>query len=146
MRKKRVMIVDDDTNLVNELKNLFTINNLEVETLSDAAYVVRIAEVKQPDVILLDMKMPGKSGFQVADDLKQFSATAKIPIIAMTGHYTQPQHKNFMISLGISDCIIKPFDPQDVILKIHQFMLSNDGKCDTFQDGAILAEDSKSAL
>ena len=143
MRRKRVMIVDDDTNLVNALKSLLTLNDLEVETLNDAAYVVRMAEEKQPDIIFLDMKMPGKSGFQVADDLKQFSATAAIPIIAMTGHYTEPQHKNFMLALGISDCMIKPFDPLEVILKIQQFMIRNEVGVDSFQDRSVLADGIK---
>ena len=140
MRKKVVMIVDSDTILLGELKSMIESYDLEVETLTDGAIAVRIAEEKQPDIILLDMKMPGKSGFQVADDLKQFTATSEIPIIAMTSHYTEPQHKNFMISLGISDCIIKPFDPREVILKIREFILNNDDQCKQSRDEVFMKD------
>jgi DNA-binding response OmpR family regulator len=123
MRKKMVMIVDSDTAYLDELKSFMQADGFDVETLTDGAATVKMAEEKQPDIILLDMKMPGKSGFQVADDLKQFLATSHIPIIAMTSHFTESQHKTFMISLGISDCIIKPADPLEVISKIRQFIL-----------------------
>jgi DNA-binding response OmpR family regulator len=124
MRKKIVMIVDSDTIFLDELKSFVEADGFDVEILTDGSDTVKMAEEKQPDIILLDMKMPGKSGFQVADDLKQFLATAHIPIIALTSHFTESQHKNFMLSLGISDCIIKPSGPQEIISKIRQFILS----------------------
>jgi len=137
-KTQMVMIVDEDTALAEELKKILTLRDLQVETLNDVEHIVKIAEEKQPGIIFLDMKMRGKSGFQVADDLKQFSATSAIPIIAMTGHYTQSQHRKFMMSLGISDCIIKPFDPIEVILKIQQFM-PNGRKGEEMPNGNELA-------
>jgi len=121
MKRKKVMIVDDDTVLLEELKNALTSKNIDAETLDNGALVVKMAEEKQPDIIILDLKMAGKSGFQVADDLKHFIGTANIPVIAMTGYFTEHQHKKFMDSLGIKDCIVKPFDPQDLLFKINQY-------------------------
>ena len=75
MKRKKVMIVDDDMELLEELKNALTEENIEAVAINDGALVVKIAEEKQPDIIVLDMKMTGKSGFQVADDLKHFAGT-----------------------------------------------------------------------
>jgi len=127
MKKKMVMIVNSDTPFLYELKNILELNDFAVEIINDSGCAVKTAEDKQSALILLDMKMPGKSGFQVADDLKRFSATAVIPIIAMASRYTEVQHKNYMLSIGISDCIAKPFHPEEIILKIRQFVLCGQG-------------------
>ena len=130
MRKKRVMIVDDDKVFLEELKNALVEKDIDVETVDNGAFVVRVAEEKQPDLIILDLKMAGKSGFQVADDLKHFIGTANIPVIAMTGFFTEHQHRKFMDSLGIKDCIVKPFEPEELFLKIDMYAKRHEYFCD----------------
>ena len=120
MKKKTVLIIDDDRTLLNELKTMLQLNGYDAEVLDDTSRAVRVAEEIQPEVILLDLKMSGKSGFQIADDLKHFAGTVNIPVIAMTGYYTEQQHKKFTLSLGISDFLIKPFDPQALLLTIDK--------------------------
>jgi DNA-binding response OmpR family regulator len=120
MKKKKIMIVDDNRPLLEELESALLSEDYDTSAVDDASSVVMTAEKLRPDIILLDMKMSGKSGFQIADDLKHFSATADIPIIAMTGHFMEKQHINFMKSLGISDCILKPFDTHALISKIRE--------------------------
>ncbi|MCB4791496.1 MAG: response regulator [Elusimicrobia bacterium] len=123
MKENKVLVVDDDTIFLDELKEMLVLSGYSAEGVSDSAIVVRTAEKIKPDVILLDLKMDGKSGFQVADDLKHFPATARIPIVAMTGYFTDKTHKLFMQRIGINDCIIKPFNPLDIITKIEQNLL-----------------------
>jgi response regulator RpfG family c-di-GMP phosphodiesterase len=67
---------------------------------------------------LLGMKIDNKDGFQVADDLGRFPNTKNIPIIAMTGYFTGKSHRAFMKSIGIIDCIYKPFNPADAVSKM----------------------------
>jgi response regulator NasT len=126
MKRKKVFIVDDDKAFLDELKHMLVSNNYVVDAINEVSGVVKRAEEKQPDIIFLDMKMSGKTGFQVADDLKHFPTTCSIPIIAMTGSFTEKQHLNFMKSLGICDCIIKPFEPRDFISKIEEYTIPPD--------------------
>ncbi len=81
MKKKTVLIIDDDRTLLNELKTMLQLNGYDAEVLDDTSRAVRVAEEIQPEVILLDLKMSGKSGFQIADDLKTFCRDSEY-----TGH------------------------------------------------------------
>ncbi len=127
MRKIRILIVDDDKLFLQELKETLAMSGYEIFPVSDSRAAVKTADEVKPDAILLDMKMDGMSGFQVADDIRHFASTAKIPIVAMTGCFTEKQHLNFMKSLGIDDCILKPFNPADVIEKIEGLVSAGHG-------------------
>jgi len=121
MKRTRVLIVDDNKSFLDEFKSMLVLNDYIVDAICDVTSVVKVVEEKQPDIIFLDMKMPGKTGFQIADDLKHFPTTSDIPIIAMTGNFTEKHHINFMKSIGISDCVVKPFDPEEILCKIEEF-------------------------
>jgi DNA-binding response OmpR family regulator len=119
MKKKRILIVDDDETFLEELDNTMQMCGYDTITRSSGKTVVKDADEKKPDVILLDMKINGKSGFQIADDLKHFPSTSNIPIVAMTGIFTERLHRTFMKGLGIDECVLKPFNPLDIISKIE---------------------------
>lgn len=126
MSKGKVMIVDDDSEFLTELKEILDLSGYEVTQIADPKAVVREAVDRQPDVILLDLKMEGLNGFEVADQLKHTEKTSQVPIIAMTGFYTEEEHMSLMNICGIQRCILKPFNPLDVIsaiemaLKVHK--------------------------
>lgn len=122
MKKLKIMVVDDDKLFLEELKETLEMSGFEIFPVSDSKTAVKVADESKPDAVLLDMKMDGRSGFQVADDLRHFPSTSMIPIVAMTGCFTEKQHINFMKNLGINDCILKPFTPSDVIDKIQQLI------------------------
>jgi response regulator NasT len=119
MKKKKILIVDDDETFLEELDNTMQMCGYDTITRNNGKNVVKDADEKRPDVILLDMKINGKSGFQIADDLKHFPSTSTIPIVAMTGIFTERLHRTFMKGLGIDDCVLKPFNPLDIISKIE---------------------------
>jgi DNA-binding response OmpR family regulator len=119
MKKKRILIVDDDETFLEELDNTMQMCGYDTITRNSGKTVVKDADEKKPDVILLDMKINGKSGFQIADDLKHVPATSNIPIVAMTGIFTERLHRTFMKGLGIDECVLKPFNPLDIISKIE---------------------------
>jgi DNA-binding response OmpR family regulator len=120
MKENKILVVDDDIAYLSELQEVLVSSGYDAEVSSDSSFVVKMADRIKPDLILLDLKMYGKSGFQVANDLKHFPGTANIPIVAMTGYFTEKMHRTFMHRMGIKDCIIKPFNPQDIIIKIER--------------------------
>lgn len=126
MSKGKVMIVDDDSEFLQELKEILDLSGYEVTQISNPSSVVSEAAGNEPDVILLDLKMEGLNGFEVADQLKRTEKTSHVPIIAMTGFYTEEEHMSLMNICGIQRCILKPFNPLDVIsaiemaLKVHK--------------------------
>jgi DNA-binding response OmpR family regulator len=118
MPKNKIMIIDDDKEFLEELKEMLKLDGYNASAFSDYSSALGMLSKIKPDVILLDLKLKEKSGFQVAYELKSFPKTANIPIIAMTGFYIQKEHAKLMNMCGIEKCLIKPFGSQEAIAKI----------------------------
>lgn len=116
------MIVDDDKDLLDELQETLSMKGYATLAINDSTSAVDAAFSSRPDVILLDMKMDGMSGFQVAQSLRRLPSTALIPIIAMTGVCTRENHLSAMGLWGMDVCLEKPFNPHDLILSIQRVL------------------------
>jgi len=116
--KMRIAIVDDEEDLLQELEETFRLNGYDVEAISDATVASELIAKSRPDLVLLDLKMKGKSGFEIADELSHNPVTSGIPIIAMTGLYTSEDQENLRITGKFEDLLIKPFAIGDVLEKI----------------------------
>lgn len=121
MANKKVMIVDDDKEFLEELEETLAMSGYDMIATEDPDSVVSIASDEKPLVILLDLKMPGKSGFQLAHELRNFPGLRQIPVIAMTGFF-KDEYLPFMDICGIKRCLKKPFNPLDVIAEIEAAM------------------------
>jgi len=119
MTKPRIMIVDDNEELLEELENLLTLGGYDVVAISDGTKVFDVALKNKPDLILLDLKMSPKSGFQIADEVKNAVFLKDVPVVAMTGFFTEKQHHLMMKLCGIRTSILKPFRPLNLITKIE---------------------------
>ncbi len=119
MSKGKVIIVDDDKEFLEELKETLILSGYEVFETAQADLVQHQANSIKPDVILLDLKMNDMNGFEVADELRQFTTTMGIPIIAMTGFFREDEHVPLLNICGIQKCLKKPFNPLDVIVAIE---------------------------
>lgn len=122
--KPLIMIVDDNVELLEELENLLKLAGYDVMALSDGTKVFETAVKNKPDLILLDLKMSPKSGFQIADEAKNSPLLKGTPVIAMTGFFTEKQHFLMMKLCGIKTSILKPFRPLNLFTKI-EFALGN---------------------
>ncbi|MDD5730769.1 MAG: response regulator [Candidatus Omnitrophica bacterium] len=122
---KKVMVVDDDQEFLEELNETLDLSGYAVVTVNNATKVAEEANREKPDVILLDLKMPEKSGFQVADELKHISELAHVPIIVMTAFF-KDDYLPLLSICGIHKCLKKPFNPLDVIAQIEEAIHKND--------------------
>lgn len=122
MSRGRVLIVDDDKEFREELRETLDLSGYEVIEVEDARAVQNTASRTSPDVIVLDLKMDDMNGFEVAEELKRFTTTVGIPVIAMTGFFREDEHAPLMNICGITTCIKKPFNPLDVIAAIEAAM------------------------
>ncbi|MFH1260070.1 MAG: response regulator [Elusimicrobiota bacterium] len=122
MAKKKVMIIDDNEEFLVELKEVLMLNNLEVVAINDVASVIERAEQTKPDLILVDLKMPKKSGFHIAEELNKIPHLADIPVIVMSGFFTEIEKANLINVYGVQKCIKKTFDPADLVVKIEEVL------------------------
>ena len=119
MDKKKIMIVDDDKDFLDELKDLLNASGYDTYGVSESALVPGTATALKPDLILLDLRMPKVTGFEIAAELKFLADTAKIPIIAMTGYYTVEDRSFLMNFCSIQKCLKKPLSTVNVIKEIE---------------------------
>jgi DNA-binding response OmpR family regulator len=116
--ERKVLIVDDDKEFLEELQETLHLSGYETVVVNDSSLVAGVASRIKPDVILLDLKMPKKSGFQVADELSHVTELTHIPIIAMSAYFKNDYIPLLNIS-GIKKWLKKPFNPLDIIAQIE---------------------------
>ena len=110
----KILIVDDDQNVRDMLRAILEINNFEVITASDGHLGIRAARQDEPDLVILDIMMPGVDGMKVLDILRSRAPTENIPIIMLTGKCDE-----YTVLLaeaqGIVEFLVKPIRPRDLL-------------------------------
>ena len=118
--KKKVMVIDDDKEFLDEMVEMLRLAGYDPISIPESVDAVKEVVQVKPNIILLDLKMAKKSGFKVANELMEKPETKDIPIIAVTGVFTDQEHSLLMKICNIKDCLIKPINPLDVIHQIEK--------------------------
>jgi DNA-binding response OmpR family regulator len=119
--KKKILVVDDDHQIVKLLGIRLKINNYEVINAYDGYQCVQLAETESPDLILLDIKMPLRGGISAFEILKSTHTTEMIPVIFITAFPT-PEIKRQVIKMGAKDFISKPYNGDVLMEKINTIL------------------------
>ena len=120
MSKKRVYLVDDELLALEELKVLLNpYEDLEIIGANDRVEeaILECNELK-PDLIFLDINMPGMNGFEVIKHLKEDKSTCDIPIVVLTGTFISEDDKKHGLTLGVLKYLTKPFAATDLVNEI----------------------------
>jgi two-component system CheB/CheR fusion protein len=107
----RVLVVEDDADTAATCKLLLQLQGLEVQTAPDGPKALAVAQTFQPDVVLLDIGMPGMDGWEVARQLKADPSGQPPFLIAITG-FGQPEDRQKSAEAGIDLHLVKPADPR----------------------------------
>lgn len=120
---KRILAVDDEPDILMIVKSALQNEGFLVDTASNGPDAVAYAKETPPDLILLDVMMPGMSGFEVLSELKADDKTAMIPVVMLTG-LSEKSKIQEAINSGTSYYIVKPFEFHDLITKVNEAMES----------------------
>ncbi len=121
MEKKSVLVVDDTPENIDLLVGLLK-SHYVVKAARSGEIALKISRSPAPpDVILLDIQMPGMDGFDVGRALKEHGPTASIPVIFISGTLTD-QDREEGRSLGVLDFLIKPVDPGRLKAALHSVL------------------------
>jgi DNA-binding response OmpR family regulator len=110
----RILVADDDPIIRRLIEVNLGLDGFEVETASGGEDALAQAKERSPDLILLDVMMPGITGWEVARLLKEDHATAGIPVVILSGR-TQDEDRQQGHELGVAAYVSKPFDPQELV-------------------------------
>jgi excisionase family DNA binding protein len=126
--RPRVLVVDDVASIREVLTEHLTnrAKPYEVMSASDGFEAGRLVATFRPDVVLLDLRMPGIDGFQVCRTIKADPETSNTVVIAMTGYYT-PETEARILECGAMRCIAKPIEPSALGNQIDQLFEQGTG-------------------
>ncbi len=117
-RKKRVLIVDDEPHIVNLVKLSLNNESYEVNGAYSAREAIRLMNSKSPDIVIVDIMMPGVNGYELCQAIRQNPKTKDVPIIILSAK-SQMNDKLHAIDVGADDYITKPFDPMELERRIR---------------------------
>jgi adenylate cyclase len=119
-RHARVLVVDDVPVNVRLLEALLSPRGYEVISATDGRGALRLVESAKPDIVLLDVVMPGMDGYQVCRTLRGREETAMLPVIMLTA--SDGPEKTRAIEAGADDFIAKPFDRQELLTRVDSLL------------------------
>ena len=113
--KTRILVVEDDTSLAWVLRENLVFEGFEVDLVADGHLAVTAARDFLPDLVILDVMLPGRDGFELCPLLRRGGAT---PIIMLTAR-GQKADKLKGLRLGADDYVTKPFDVEELMARVH---------------------------
>ncbi len=119
--KLQILVVDDDDRIRNLLKDYLSDNNYIVSTAENGDQAKIKLDYIKFDLIILDVMMPGKSGYEITKEIKK---KFKVPIILLTAK-GEVENRIKGLELGADDYIGKPFEPRELLLRIKNLIKNN---------------------
>ncbi|MGB9687480.1 response regulator transcription factor [Thermogutta sp.] len=121
-RRKRILLVDDDPEIVESMRVALEAMGYEVLIARDGNQGLALADAENPDLVILDMMMPKRSGFLVLERLRQ---TRKVPVrVIMITANEGSRHKAYAEMLGVDDYIRKPFAMDRLLDSVRRLLES----------------------
>jgi DNA-binding response OmpR family regulator len=140
MMAHRILIVEDDTTLSVVLRDSLAYEGFVVECASDGPQGISAARARRPDLVLLDVMIPGLDGFDVCDVLNRESE--RLPIIMLTAR-AQPDDKIRGLELGADDYVTKPFVLDELLARIRAVLRRTTSARPTIKLGDVVVDFSR---
>lgn len=121
----KVLVVDDEPNILLSLEFLMEQAGFTVSTAEDGESALEQISQIEPDLVLLDISLPGISGFDVLEQLRKDSRFVRLPVIMLTAHGREVEREKGM-ALGADDYITKPFSTQALVQKVRTLLQEAD--------------------
>jgi len=116
---RKVLIVDDEPNIVTALEFLLKRSGYEVRLATNGAEALEQVEIYRPDVVLMDVMMPIKSGFEVCQRMRERPELAHIKVVMLSAKGSEAEVSKGL-SLGADLYITKPFSTQELVATINR--------------------------
>jgi len=121
MDKKKILVVDDSRTALFMVTTILRKERYELVTANDGEQALEVAAAERPDLILMDVIMPRKTGFEACRELKRREDTKAIPVILVT---TRGEGENVEAGFqsGCNDYVTKPINAQELLTKVRDHM------------------------
>jgi DNA-binding response OmpR family regulator len=121
MERKKILAVDDEPNILLSLEFILEEEGYDVYVARDGDEALEMAEKIQPDLILLDVAMPRKDGYEVCRILRERADLEKVKVVMLTAK-GQPLEKKKGVEVGANLYVTKPFSAEELLQKIRTIL------------------------
>jgi two-component system alkaline phosphatase synthesis response regulator PhoP len=130
MAKGTVLVIDDEKDLIELVRYNLELAGFQVWQALDGETGLAAAARELPDVVIVDLMLPGIDGLEVCRQLRSQNRTAQIPVIMLTAKAAEPD-KVVGLELGADDYITKPFSPRELVARVKAILRRSSGKWET---------------
>jgi DNA-binding response OmpR family regulator len=131
--RKRILIVEDDANLLAIVRENLVFEGFDVDTVSDGGAALSKVRDFRPDLVVLDVMLPGLSGFEICTELRRHAAT---PILMVSARGQKPDRIRGL-NLGADDYITKPFELDELLARVNAILRRSRPTSDTLALGNV---------
>ncbi|MCC7055588.1 MAG: response regulator transcription factor [Gemmatimonadaceae bacterium] len=131
--QERILVVDDEPDIVALVAYHLAKSNYRVSTASNGTDALAIARQERPSLLVLDLMLPGMSGFDVLQHIRAGESTKHIAVLMLTAR-KEEQDRIRGLSLGADDYLTKPFSPQELVLRVGAILRRTAAAADTPSD------------
>lgn len=111
---KRVLVIEDEPNIIEAISFILNRDGWRVDTHANGHDAVEVVLAKAPDLLILDVMLPGRSGYDILTDLRAHDATRDLPVLVLTAR-GQSKDREMAERLGASHFMTKPFSNAEVL-------------------------------
>ena len=118
---KHVLLIEDETNIIEAIRFLLSREGWQVDTHSDGATAVETVRATRPDLLMLDYMLPGKNGMDILKELRADPDFARLPILMLTAR-GQSRDRDEAERAGVSRFMTKPFSNVEVLTAVRDLV------------------------
>ena len=116
---RRVLLIEDEPNIIEAVRFILSRDGWHVDTHSDGKTAVAAVASRRPDLVILDVMLPNRSGFDILEDLRASDATASLPVLMLTAR-GQKKDRETAERLGANSFMTKPFSNSEVLEEVRK--------------------------
>lgn len=116
---KHVVLVEDETNIAEAIRFLLGRDGWRVETLANGGNAAEVIRAAKPDLVMLDVMLPGKTGFEILAELRSDDSLADLPILMLTAR-GQARDREMALQAGVSRFMTKPFSNEEMLTAVRE--------------------------
>ena len=118
---KHVLLIEDELNIVEAIRFLLSRDGWTVDTHNNGTDAAQAVREMKPDLVVLDLMLPGKNGFEVLEELRAHSATSDLPVLMLTAR-GQSKDREMAEKAGVSRFMTKPFSNAEVLTAVRDLL------------------------
>ena len=116
-----VLLVEDEANIIEAIRFLLSREGWQVDTHSNGTDAAEVIRRMKPDIVILDVMLPGKSGFDILEELRAHEQTADLPVLMLTAR-GQSRDREMAEKAGVSRFMTKPFPNTEVLNAVRDML------------------------